>query len=636
MNPNENKPQTSWWGNLSRFAKALIIFGPIATVVILLLIFGRFPGMRSHESVNLMKFSADNTSINSSVQVQMLPVPKIDQIEYSTIDSPEYSIIHWIWMGNAPLFTANGGSITLKGSIMEKCGIRLKLRCNNSVDFMKSEQLAFINAYAKGDKAPTVGSPFVTLMGDGIPPYISTMNAAIDKAVGKEYRLKAVGMWAWSMGEDCGMGSKELLQNKAALKGKIFIAVIGDGDWALLVRLAADNTDPSDPNGGSIRVNPDPTTFDPEALNFVPAQDNDFLKAADQYIAGTKVPLKVKNKNGKLTGEEKEFIPDGCATWFPGDLNVIRKTGGIKFISTKEYPNQMATTLVGPDKWMKEHSDVVVKILSGALIAANQMKNYDEWFRYACELAPGVFYANPASAPFQAKDFYAYCKPGGTMLDPDGLPLKNKTGDNVSIGGTQYANLADVRKYYGLDGGNDYYRAVYTYFADAITKLNPQNVMGDIDGMTPYEDAVDLTYLKQVDVDPGKVTEVDMSKNTGNVFSTKQWHIEFVLGSAAITREGAKELEKLYSQMCISTNAVVDIKGHTDNTGTPEGNKILSEQRAMAVKIWLINRSNNQFAENRFGAITGVGSSEPVNPNVNNDLKINRDHNRRVSIQFKN
>ena len=634
MDPNyPNGPvEKTKWQQMRWPVKAAIFIIPAFILGYLAYSMGWIPGLTSEKSMSLSKFGSDNSAINSASEADMLPLPNINNTEYAEMDNvPETRIMNWIWFGNAPIFTANGGNMTMKGSLMEKQGVRLKMITNNSVDQMKSEQLAFISKFAGGDKNPATGVQFVTLMGDGIPSYISAMNKQITKAYGKEYNLKSVGIVAFSLGEDCVMGPQRWLDNPQTMKGSVVSEVIGDGDWGLHVRFAADN---SDDKGNSIKVNPDPDTYDAEAINVIPAPQNDFLLAAEDYIAGKKVILKVKDKNGRLTGETVEKVIEGCATWFPGDRNVVLKTDGVKIISTKQYPNQMATSLVGCDKWMKENSKTVVGLLSAALTAGNQIKSYDSWFKYACELAPKVFYANPKDATEQPADWYTYARAGGSMKDPNGKPILNQAGQPVSIGGTQMANLSDAKKYFGLKGGNDYYKSVYTYFSDVIKTLNPCGFMNDVGEVTSYEDAIDLSYLKQVNVDAGTITPIDYDKNEGKVFAKKSWKIEFAIGSAAITPAGEKELEKLFAQLNTAENAAIEILGHTDDTGTPDGNLLLSVSRAKAVKLWLIQRSGNTFPDNRFRRVDGVGSSRPVDPNADNTSKWARAQNRRVEISL--
>jgi OmpA-OmpF porin, OOP family len=534
-------------------------------------------------------------------------------LEFANMNGkPDVRLMNWVWFGNAGIIAANGGTKTAKGSLMEQYGVNLKMITNNSVSDMKREQLAFIQAYAGGNKNPSVGVHFVTLMGDGFPAYASAMNEQIEKAYGKEYKLKTIGIVGFSMGEDCVMGPQEWKTNPQTMKGSVVSAVIGDGDWALHVRYAADN---------GIKVNPDPGTYDPEAINFIPAPDDDFLKAADEVISGRSVTLKTKDATGKLTGKTISKKIEGAATWFPGDRNIVKNTTLQKVISTKQYPNQMGTVVVGCDKWMKENSKTVVSFLNASLTAANQVKQYPQWFEYACKLAPKVFCASANDCSETWEDWKKYALPGGSTMN-------NSAGNSIAVGGTQMANLADNQKYFGIKGGNNYYKSVYSYFSDVLKTLNPAGFMDNVKGVTSYDDAVDLSYMSQVNVVAGSTTKIDYSDNKGQAFASKNFKIEFASGSDKITPASEAELNKIFDALNIAEKAKVAVVGHTDNTGAPDKNKSLSYARAKAVKVWLMRKSNNAFPSERFN-VDGKGQDEPI---ADNASEAGKSQNRRVQI----
>ena len=603
----------STWSGLRWPVKAIIIALPIIAAIWAAGKFDLIPGLKTENSKDIRRSDIGNDAIDSRDATGMLPVPDVGDIEYANMSGkPEMRLMHWVWFGNAGIIAANGGSKTAKGSLMEKYDVNLKMITNNSVSDMKREQLAFIQAFAAGDKNPSTGVHFVTLMGDGFPAYISAMNEQITKAYGKEYNLKTIGIVGFSMGEDCLMGPAEWRTNPQSMKGAVISTVIGDGDWGLNVRYAADN---------NIKVNPDPTTYDPNAINFVPAPDDDFLKSADEVIAGRSVTLRVVDDKGKLTGQSVEKKIQGSATWFPGDKNIVKNTKLQKIISTKQYPNQMGTVVVGCDKWMKENAKEVTNFLNAALTATNQVKQHDPWFRYATQLAPKVFCASESDCSETAEDWYKYAVPGGSTLG-------NSSGAQVPIGGTQMANLADNKKYFGLAGGNNIYKSVYNYFSSVIKDLNPAGFMDNVKSLTSYDDAVDLSYLSQVGVEAGQTTKADYSQNQGEVFANRSWKIEFATGSDRVTASGEKELEKLFDALNIAENAKVNITGFTDNVGNAGTNKELSLRRAKSVKQWMMQRSGGNFPSERFD-VDGKGQENPV---ADNSSETGRSQNRRVQI----
>jgi len=73
---------------------------------------------------------------------------------------------------------------------------------------------------------------------------------------------------------------------------------------------------------------------------------------------------------------------------------------------------------------------------------------------------------------------------------------------------------------------------------------------------------------------------------------------------------------------------LIVVSGHTDNTGNPQRNQMLSQQRAEAVRDWM--RDTGDVPESCF-AVQGYGASRPV---ATNDTPEGRALNRRVEISL--
>ena len=610
----------SRWSGLIRPVRVAIIMVPVALVIWLIYFaatHGWIPGLHSDASKSIDKANIQSEAVNENSFSTKLPVPNIDELEFAnTSGHTQIRLMQYTWFGNAGLFAANGGLRTMKGTLMDKAGIDFRLRTDNITDDMKAQQMAFVAAYAKAGPTsnPDVGFQLVTLMGDGVTSYVPAMNKNIEKAYGPQYKLKVFGIFGFSVGEDCGIGPEEW-KDISKMKGAVISAVIGDGDYDVMVRkYSGDN---------GMKINPDPTSYDPEAINFVPAQDGDFMKAATDAITGRTVKLKEKDKNGNFTGKTIEKVIQGAATWFPGDRLIFQKTNLVKLVSTSEYPNQMATVVVGSDLWLKNNSDAVVKFLSAALTATNQIKQYPEWHKYAAALAPKVFLTPGSVATETAEDWEKFTQPNGATM-------KNTAGVEVSAGGTQMANLADNLKYFGMGGRNSVYKSVFDYVNNQILiKLNPANFKGEVGSVVQYEDAVDTTYLSKVKIDAGQTEQVDYTKNKGKVIGKRTWKIEFESNSYTFTPEAETSLKELFDLVnTASQNANLSIVGYTDNTGNPDKNIVLSLKRAKAVKQWLIDHSKQSFTSEKFST-DGKGGEDPVGSNATSE---GRQQNRRVVI----
>ncbi len=102
--------------------------------------------------------------------------------------------------------------------------------------------------------------------------------------------------------------------------------------------------------------------------------------------------------------------------------------------------------------------------------------------------------------------------------------------------------------------------------------------------------------------------------------------ILFEAGSNAILPESKPQLVEIGRALSESPALQLQIEGHTDSTGVADGNQLLSEQRAAAVRDYLIQTL--QVAPRRLSTV-GYGSSRPV---ASNDTPEGRAQNRRVEL----
>lgn len=101
--------------------------------------------------------------------------------------------------------------------------------------------------------------------------------------------------------------------------------------------------------------------------------------------------------------------------------------------------------------------------------------------------------------------------------------------------------------------------------------------------------------------------------------------ILFDSGKATIQSESAKCLQEVVKLLQKNADWKLQIEGHTDNVGAKAANATLSQQRAEAVKSWLVAHG---IAAARLTA-KGFGDSKPVADNATED---GRAKNRRVAL----
>jgi OmpA-OmpF porin, OOP family len=303
------------WSNLTFFSKALIsicVAAAIGTSVYFL-----SPGLRVDSSKSLNKLEVTDKDVNNFTSSQELPLP-IEEASSEVAGTQLIRIAGYAWNAQSGIIVANGGSKTAKGSQMEKNGINLEIVRQDLFSELRNLQMKFIEEFDKGNVTTTEGAAGIMIMGDGVPFYISSVQQALDDKYGAgKYHVQVMGAIGLSYGEDKLIGPPSWKMNPQSMKGSLISAVIGDGDWVTAVNYAFAN---------GLKVNPDPTTYDSEAVNFIASANDDYIESAKELIksqtSGWTVPLK-EVKNGKLTGKSINKKVDGCATWTPGDKMVF-------------------------------------------------------------------------------------------------------------------------------------------------------------------------------------------------------------------------------------------------------------------------------------------------------------------------
>ncbi|GIV55329.1 MAG: VWA domain-containing protein [Chlorobiota bacterium] len=106
------------------------------------------------------------------------------------------------------------------------------------------------------------------------------------------------------------------------------------------------------------------------------------------------------------------------------------------------------------------------------------------------------------------------------------------------------------------------------------------------------------------------VAEVTVD-NTPDVGSIGILYVYFDVDKAELKPESKPALDNIEALMRAYPNMVIELRGHTDSTGSPEYNLRLSERRANAVRAELIRRG---IQSERVMAI-GFGSTQPVADN---------------------
>lgn len=104
-------------------------------------------------------------------------------------------------------------------------------------------------------------------------------------------------------------------------------------------------------------------------------------------------------------------------------------------------------------------------------------------------------------------------------------------------------------------------------------------------------------------------------------------NIFFKTGSYELLPKSFSSLDEVVKILRENSSLFLSVEGHTDNVGTSQSNQILSENRAKAVKQYLISKG---IDNSRLSAI-GYGQTKPIDTNITHE---GRAKNRRVELKL--
>jgi outer membrane protein OmpA-like peptidoglycan-associated protein len=524
------------------------------------------------------------------------PLPVTAQPANMT-DCPVMEVLAWNAHGG--LTIANGGSSTSRGSLVEKYTGNGCLTIKRQDDYgqMEANMAAFVTSNgARGDA-------FFTIMGDGYP-YVA---AALQKLIPGQFA--AIGVIGFSDGEDKCMMPSDAQKDPKKAKGVLVAAVPRDGDWNICVKWASDN---------GIPINTDQKTYDADAINFM---DVDAFTTADEKLISHACEDRLVVSHGITHGTKKVCV-NGVATWTPGDVDVVSKFDGsiVGVASTHDYAGQMPTLIIGVKSWMQSHHDYVVGLLKAADRGAILIRTSSAALMDMGGIHAQIFHEQDAS--YWARYF-------------KGEIGHNRLGEEVSLGGSKVITLQEARDYFGIRSGTEnIFASVYRVFKGYDEAFYPTDYPKSGSGSIPaYDDVVDLSYLTDAlqgvpEAQGVAAPQYASAAPITQTVSKRAWHIEFNSGSATVKASSIAVLTQI-EDTAVMTNLRLRLDGYTDNTGNPQANVALSQQRAAAVANWLTSKAPANFPASRL-EIVGHGQDMPVC--ASNDTAACKAQNRRVEI----
>lgn len=135
----------------------------------------------------------------------------------------------------------------------------------------------------------------------------------------------------------------------------------------------------------------------------------------------------------------------------------------------------------------------------------------------------------------------------------------------------------------------------------------------------------DMDYTKmEVPADANATYEVGIQIDPPKEFTLSD--VLFDTGKSTLKPSSFRQLNDLYEVLAMKNTMEVEIQGHTDNVGKPEDNLKLSEERAKAVRDYLLKKG---IAPDRITA-KGYGDTRPVAYNTD---EAGRSKNRRTQLK---
>jgi len=119
----------------------------------------------------------------------------------------------------------------------------------------------------------------------------------------------------------------------------------------------------------------------------------------------------------------------------------------------------------------------------------------------------------------------------------------------------------------------------------------------------------------------------EVKKEVRKLLQKAMQGVEFETGKATIKSKSYDLLNLIATIFIDNPNYIVEIQGHTDNTGKAETNKKISQKRAEAVRNYLIKQG---VPAERLTAV-GYGSEVPI---ADNKTAKGRQKNRRVEFKI--
>ena len=179
-------------------------------------------------------------------------------------------------------------------------------------------------------------------------------------------------------------------------------------------------------------------------------------------------------------------------------------------------------------------------------------------------------------------------------------------------------------------------KVIFTGEYSKVKFIGITNEAGTFSILLPEGDIYNVKYINvteevdysnvEIKKEAGSYTyNIDLKFEPPKTYTLK--NVYFDVGNASIRKESFSELDNLAELMSLKPNMVIEIAGHTDSKGSNETNLTLSQERAEAVKQFLVAKG---ITAERIKAV-GYGDSQPI---ADNSTEEGRQKNRRTEVRI--
>jgi NitT/TauT family transport system substrate-binding protein len=286
---------------------------------------------------------------------------------------------------------------------------------------------------------------------------------------------------------------------------------------------------------------------------------------------------------------------DAAVAWDPDMSDAVAKRPGSKKIYDTRIANRLiADILVVSDSFSSQHPQTTLQFAQGWLEGVEFIKTQPD---RAYNLIGAV------------KDFNIPSDLAKTML-----------------GGVKLADYADNRSFMGTAGSNSDYANIFRMAQD----MYHEGLI--IKHTNNPEESLDRRYVEKLQDNFSMASteapiEYKEPAKGSTPLATQHRSIYFDPNSARMSLDSRAVVDELAGTMRAYENTVVDIEGNTDSTGSRAYNIQLSQQRADAVKDYLVEKYGFPAARLK---TAGNGPDRPLDTNATAE---GREKNRRTDIK---